>query len=152
MSNGEYPHRLIFGRTPDQIKAMIDKFEKGEEPKAYSTIGGITYCCKVCDTHVGNENYAFLMKAHWLADATTVQFVGSDWIGVVKMTNEQAIEALEKQMPKRPFVGDANTDTYYCPCCMEEIKEFSWASIKRPVLIPNRPKRCYNCGQRLDWS
>lgn len=55
-----------------------------------------------------------------------------------------AIEALEKQLPKRPdimdyILGDIN---FKCPTCKSEYiceKE-------------NEPLYCQNCGQRIDWS
>ena len=55
-----------------------------------------------------------------------------------------AIEALEKQLPKKPdimdyILGDIN---FKCPTCKSEYiceKE-------------NEPLYCQNCGQRLDWS
>ena len=60
-----------------------------------------------------------------------------------------AIEALEKQLPKRPnFSGDGYApdgtfvyDMWECPCCGEEYEvdydEYDY---------------CPNCGQRLVWS
>lgn len=55
-----------------------------------------------------------------------------------------AIEALEKQLPKKPdimdyILGDIN---FKCPTCKSEYiceKE-------------NEPLYCQNCGQRIDWS
>lgn len=53
---------------------------------------------------------------------------------------EVAIEALEKQIPKKPVA----TEHFFrgcCPCCEEYIvTEYSF------------PKHCENCGQALDWS
>lgn len=58
MSNGEYPHRMIFGRTPDQIKEMIDKFEKGEQPnEKHVAWNDIEYKCNNCGYDVGIECY-----------------------------------------------------------------------------------------------
>ena len=48
-----------------------------------------------------------------------------------------AINALEKQTPKKPKTND-NYIIYICPCCNNFIK-----------LCKNY---CENCGQNLDWS
>ena len=59
---------------------------------------------------------------------------------VSEETIKLAIEALEKQVPKKPIYGDANTR---CPNCGEVLLYFA-----------NVFKICYcdECGQRLDWS
>ena len=59
-----------------------------------------------------------------------------------------SIQALEKQIPKRPdFEGDGYDengmiilDTWICPCC-EEKYETEYEEYKR----------CPNCGQAIDW-
>ena len=57
---------------------------------------------------------------------------------------ELAIEALEKQMGKKPkkieVEGYRYTDTYRCPTCEGN---FSGTGIA---------DYCYHCGQKLDWS
>lgn len=55
---------------------------------------------------------------------------------------EIAIEALEKQTPKKPIDKTLEYDGYYglCSCCnkvISESKDFT---------------RCWYCGQALDWS
>lgn len=58
-----------------------------------------------------------------------------------------AIEALEKQIPNKPYDVDekGNDDFYYlgfmCPSCNEAV-----------VWQPYRPKFCKHCGQAIDWS
>lgn len=58
-----------------------------------------------------------------------------------------AIEALEKQIPKKPYdVTEKEYDDFYylgfiCPSCNEAA-----------VYQPYRPKFCKHCGQRIDWS
>ena len=49
-----------------------------------------------------------------------------------------AIEALEKQIPKKPEIKD---EYYVCPVCgvYQEISE-------------GNPPHCINCGQRLLWE
>ena len=54
-----------------------------------------------------------------------------------KMYAELAINALEKQIPKKPKTND-NYIIYICPCCNNFIK-----------LCKNY---CEYCGQKLDWS
>lgn len=59
------------------------------------------------------------------------------------------VNALEKQIPKRPdFEGDGYDengiiilDTWICPCC-EEKYETDYDIYKH----------CPNCGQAIDWS
>ena len=52
-----------------------------------------------------------------------------------------AIQALEKQIPKKPRFYAHN---YYCSVCDSLVwnNEFEW----------KRFKYCYTCGQKLDWS
>ena len=55
-----------------------------------------------------------------------------------------AIEALEKQIPKRPLHMHKN---YYCPIC----KEDGW--MLWDDAIPNdMDKYCGKCGQAIDWE
>lgn len=61
---------------------------------------------------------------------------------------EKAIEALEKQIPKKPtFEGDGFDengniiyDTWICPCCEEEYE-----------VDYDDYKYCPWCGQMIDW-
>lgn len=55
-----------------------------------------------------------------------------------------AIEALEKQIPKKPLHMHKN---YYCPIC----KEDGW--MLWDDAVPNdMDKYCGICGQAIDWS
>ena len=55
-----------------------------------------------------------------------------------------AIDALEKQIPKKPLHMHKN---YYCPIC----KEDGW--MLWDDAIPNdMDKYCGKCGQAIDWS
>ena len=58
--------------------------------------------------------------------------------------NEMAINALEKQIAKKPKKTESEgfryTDTYRCPLCGGN---FSGTGIA---------DYCYHCGQKLDWS
>ena len=55
-----------------------------------------------------------------------------------------AIEALEKQIPKKPIKSDRQeiryTLTYDCPTCGRQFTGTGFADY------------CYHCGQALDWS
>ena len=59
---------------------------------------------------------------------------------------ETAIEALEKQIPKKPI--DAGY-YYMCPCC-----RCDWGISDDDIFIYElpMPKYCSNCGCVLDWS
>ena len=55
-----------------------------------------------------------------------------------------ALEALDKQIPKKPLHMHKN---YYCPIC----KEDGW--MLWDDAIPNdMDKYCGKCGQAIDWS
>ena len=59
--------------------------------------------------------------------------------------NEMAIQALEKQIPKKPILANnmMTKDKFLmCPCC-----EFRF-----PDSLVFLKTRCWNCGQKLDWS
>ena len=57
---------------------------------------------------------------------------------------EIAIQALEKQIPKKPIKSENQVvryvNTYYCPTC------------ELGITGTNIAKWCYHCGQKLDWS
>lgn len=56
----------------------------------------------------------------------------------------KAVEAIEKQIPKKPLHMHKN---YYCPIC----KEDGW--ILWDDAIPNdMDNYCIKCGQAIDWS
>lgn len=56
----------------------------------------------------------------------------------------KAVEAIEKQIPKKPLHMHKN---YYCPIC----KEDGW--ILWDDAIPNdMDNYCGKCGQAIDWS
>ena len=57
---------------------------------------------------------------------------------------DMAIQALEKQIPKKPIKSENQVvryvNTYYCPTC------------ELGITGTNIAKWCYHCGQKLDWS
>ena len=57
--------------------------------------------------------------------------------GEQKEAFQMAIQALEKQIPKKPKTDDRYV-MYICPRCNEFIKI--------------NKNYCMNCGQKLDWS
>lgn len=53
---------------------------------------------------------------------------------------DAAIEALEKQIPKKPIMIKDVAETYYiCPECEWEVDKFD-------------DNYCSDCGQKLDWE
>lgn len=60
---------------------------------------------------------------------------------VVIEAHNMAIEALEKQIPKKP-VTYTGTNRADCPQCGNTVR-----GIKEPF-----GKYCSNCGQHIDWS
>ena len=58
---------------------------------------------------------------------------------------EVAIKALEKQIPKKPILANnmMTKDKFLmCPCC----------KFRFPDSLVFLKTRCWNCGQKLDWS
>ena len=56
-----------------------------------------------------------------------------------------AIEALKKQIPKKPnATGTDDSDWYRCPTCGNDIARFDDDYFKQ--------KCCDECGQKLDWN
>lgn len=56
---------------------------------------------------------------------------------------DTAIEALEKQIPKKPLNQSEEYDRTYgnCPCCGEMVVDY-----------PDDFRVCSNCGQVIDWG
>lgn len=51
-----------------------------------------------------------------------------------------AINALEKQIPKKPKEHCDDKELHYCPCCWSYFGGTTgW-------------ERCWKCGQKLDWE
>ena len=60
---------------------------------------------------------------------------------------EKAIEALEKQIPKRAI--STYKENYKCPTC-ESYIDITDDDLYVYEIVP--PEYCPNCGQALDWS
>ena len=64
--------------------------------------------------------------------------------------NEMAIQALEKQIPKKPimkqYFEDLKDEYLCCPTCGEILTDRIPADNKTFYF------HCMNCGQKLDWS
>ena len=64
--------------------------------------------------------------------------------------NEMAIQALEKQIPKKPimkqYFEDLEDEYLCCPTCGEILTDRIPADNKTFYF------HCMNCGQKLDWS
>ena len=59
---------------------------------------------------------------------------------------ETALNALEKQIPKKPI----NEECYYiCPCCRDDL---GVSDDDIFIYELSMPKYCSNCGCVLDWS
>lgn len=66
-----------------------------------------------------------------------------------KEVRETAINALEKQIPKKPGEKESTEKTrYLCPNC-----EYNPITIYADgYRLGNKPKYCEKCGQAIDWS
>ena len=58
-------------------------------------------------------------------------------------TATKAIQALEKEVPKKPEYIDEDANYFECPGCGEAI--YSTDSL-------STHKYCLECGQKIDWS
>ena len=62
---------------------------------------------------------------------------------------ETAIEALEKQVPKKPIDVCTPVVTWgLCPICKGELNKLG----NQPNRVFESTKYCPDCGQALDWS
>lgn len=59
--------------------------------------------------------------------------------GKINTAREMAIEALEKQIPKKPMPDSKYYGVGICPVC-------------NAVFTDNSTRYCGNCGQALDWG
>ena len=63
---------------------------------------------------------------------------------ISREASKLAIQALEKQIPKKPIKSENQVvryvNTYYCPIC------------ELGITGTNIAKWCYHCGQAIDWS
>ena len=68
----------------------------------------------------------------------------SDDVKELEFDFDRAINALEKQIPKKPIKSENQVvryvNTYYCPTC------------ELGITGTNIAKWCYHCGQKIDWS
>lgn len=76
------------------------------------------------------------------------------WRWGFKKALKIAIEAVKKQIPKKPFC-DEHTVIQYCPNCKRQLRTFisvesqRFHGYERETLHANN---CENCGQAIDWS
>ena len=60
----------------------------------------------------------------------------------------RAVEALEKQIPKKPYkIREHKQNDYYCAICKRYLGDEM--ELKHACL---QPEYCEHCGQALDWS
>lgn len=78
------------------------------------------------------------LVAESIVDADTFQKADS---GLVLGYIDTIVEALEKQVPKKPIDKSSNPRWHImcCPSCDGEFGHF-------------QPKHCEKCGQEIDWS
>ena len=69
----------------------------------------------------------------------------------IRVAEDMAIKALEKQIAKKPFKTMDENNPYYkympwcCPCCRETLYEDAeWGEQEFAY--------CTDCGQKLDWG
>lgn len=70
----------------------------------------------------------------------------------VKIATEIAIEAIEKQIQKKPLIDPKWIFSLQCPCCRAEIADTEHRWEKRREHLKATMFFCAYCGQALDWS
>lgn len=86
------------------------------------------------------EQEAIRIIRHRIDTARAVCGSGKD--GKAFEDLEMAIEALNKQIPKKPTDIDEECGTFVCPSCESMICSIDDIEIH---------KHCLICGQKLDW-
>lgn len=78
----------------------------------------------------------------YFKNATVDTRIGIDNIIKTSSIINISIEALEKQVPKKPLnkTSEFSGDYGYCPCCNKILCDF------------DNYNYCDKCGQKLDWS
>ena len=69
---------------------------------------------------------------------TELKPIPVDGFKIIAKAYDLAIEALEKQIPKKPY------DTVHCPLCKIEVE-------LQPIDV-EQVTYCLHCGQAIDWS
>ena len=85
---------------------------------------------------LGNKIYANITSG-----ANNI-IITKDYIKFVEM----AINALEKQMPKKPYYEDMEEEYLCCPTCGEILTD------RIPLDNKDFYFHCFNCGQKLNWE
>lgn len=101
---------------------------------------------------------------------TGIELGAGDYVGLESLN--MAVEALEKQVPKKPIIGDTFTSkfqesiiktgkytdiaryqSYKCPVCQESIIML-WEAERNEKMYGCKCKDnfCKKCGQAFDWS
>lgn len=82
-----------------------------------------------------------------IAKRTNLHGKGEEDAKEIDFDFDRAIEALEKQIPKKPTEIDEKEDglfyviSFMCPSCDTSV-----------IGQPYKPKYCKHCGQKLDWG
>lgn len=97
-----------------------------------------------CGLNCDKENKEVALK--WLQSESEATKDNKPTNGYYSLNEalDMALQALEKQIPKKPSKSEKQViryvNTYYCPICK---LGFTGTGIA---------KWCYHCGQKLDWS
>ena len=108
------------------------------ESEAKGFIQGKINCMNKCDIFNKEDNTSE-------NDCDNCEYCYSQGnFGNQKEAFQISINALEKQIPKKPIKSENQVvryvNTYYCPTC------------ELGITGTNIAKWCYHCGQKIDWS
>ena len=76
-----------------------------------------------------------------------------DSLEIVNEACRMGMQALEKQIPKKPIVNSeiyhyVDYEELFCPCCKSRII----ARLDGEFIAGKKQKYCQECGQALDWN
>ena len=76
-----------------------------------------------------------------------------DSLETVQTACRMGMQALEKQIPKKPIVNSeiyhyVDYEEFFCPCCKSRII----ARLDGEFIAGKKQKHCQECGQALDFS
>lgn len=100
------------------------------------------------------------MNAQELIDIMKIAIAEVEWNYPLDyaIAFEEAIKALEKQIPKKVILGYDEQDYVRCPQCKIEIAAmddcllYHCPGCGEKDAILQGDNYCFNCGQALDWS
>ena len=119
----------------------------GDETKCdfYKKKRSVAHVRKVIEDLKKNKKYTY--------EETMEQFLmvwnSNAYLNICESSDiENVIQALDKQIPKKPYDKSNNPEDWHIMCCPSCNRVF-WNSGN---FVHYEPKWCEKCGQQIDWS